>query len=202
MRSSLAQRVAWAAAVAVILAPFGVLHAEEAAEEEKKPAAATEEAKPADQSEEEPAGAAAAPKGKRKSPAIAGGLAFFPGVVVHGAGHMYAGSWMKGLGLLAIEGAALGIGITTVTQNYGEIEKVINGTQNGSIPTDVGAAWQALGVGLVCSMAFLWTWFDDMAGAPIAANEYNRLAEEREGQAQLKFMPTGDGAVLALVRRF
>jgi hypothetical protein len=58
------------------------------------------------------------------------------------------------------------------------------------------------GVGLVCSMAFLWTWFDDMAGAPIAANEYNRLAEEREGQAQLKFMPTGDGAVLALVRRF
>jgi uncharacterized membrane protein YdbT with pleckstrin-like domain len=201
MRSSLAQRVAWAAAIAVIWAPFGVLRAEEAAEEEKKPAA-TEERKAAEQTEEEPAEAAAAPKGKRKSPAIAGGLAFFPGVVVHGSGHMYAGSWMKGLGLLAIEGAALGIGITTVTQNYAEIEKVINSAQNNGIPTDVGAAWSALGVGLVCSMAFLWTWFDDMAGAPIAANEYNRLAEEREGQAQLKLMPTGDGAVLALVRRF
>lgn len=144
----------------------------------------------------------AQPAGKRKSPVIAGGLAFFPGVLVHGAGHMYAGSWIKGLGLLAIEGAAVGVGVATVSRGIDDVQKLADGSKNGQIPTNVGTAYQTLGVGLVCTMAFLWTWFDDMAGAPIAAKEYNRLAEEREGRAQLKFLPAGDGAALALVRRF
>jgi hypothetical protein len=139
---------------------------------------------------------------KHKSPGIAGGLAFFPGIVVHGAGHMYAGSWMKGLGLLAVEGIAAGVGAVTVSNGWNDIQKLMDGTKNGAVPTNVGTAYQTLGVGMVCAMAFLWTWFDDMAGAPIAAHEYNRLADEAAGQAKLQFTPSGDGAVLALVKRF
>ncbi len=196
MRSSAPKKAAWVAVLALLLAPWAQLQAAEAAAEAAESKA---EAKAEEKAE---AKAESKPAGKRKSPGIAGGLAFFPGIVVHGAGHMYAGSWVKGLGLLAIEGVAIGVGYATISNGINDIQKLADGTKNGAIPTNVGSAYQTAGIGLVCTMAFLWTWFDDMAGAPIAANEYNRLAEEREGQAQLQFTPMGDGAALALVQKF
>jgi hypothetical protein len=137
-----------------------------------------------------------------KSPGVAGGLAFFPGVVIHGAGHMYAGSWVKGLGLLAVEGAAVGIGIAQYNNGSDELKTLMDGFKNKQIPSDVGGAYQTIGIATVATMAFVWTWFDDMAGAPIAASEYNRLADEAAGQARLQILPNGDGATLALVKNF
>lgn len=207
MRSSFGQRVVRLTALAFALAPLSSLHAAAEAAAEKADAAAASsaadekaDAKPADKADASPE--AKAPTAGHKSPAIAGALGFFPGVALHGAGHMYAGSWIKGLGLLAIEGAAIGIGYTTVNNSINDIQKIADGTKNGAVPTNVGTAYQAVGVGLVCSMAFLWTWFDDMAGAPIAAKEHNRLADESAGQAKLQLTPMGDGAMLALVQRF
>lgn len=195
MRSKAHPSVIVALALVLGLSPLASLRSEEAAAEKAEPKAEEK----AESKKEEPASEAAAKSG-RKSPGLAGGLAFFPGFVVHGTGHMYAGSWMKGLGLLAIEGAAIGIGVSTVNAGISDIEKTFGNSQGA--PTNVGTAYQTIGVALVCSMAFLWTWFDDMAGAPIAANEYNRLAEERENQAKFQISPMGDGAALALVRKF
>lgn len=202
MRFKAHPQILWAAVLALLLAVGGPLRADEAAAEKGADDTAVAESKA--EGKAEPAGDSDAGRstGKRKSPGLAGGLAFFPGLIVHGSGHMYAGSWMKGLGLFAIEGAAIGIGVSTVNGAINDIQKLADGTKNGGVPTNVGTAYQALGVATVCTMAFLWTWFDDMAGAPIAANEYNRLADERDSRAQLEFTPAGDGVRLALVKNF
>jgi TM2 domain-containing membrane protein YozV len=133
-----------------------------------------------------------------KSKAIAGGLAFFPGVAIHGAGHMYAGSWMKGLGLLAIEGAAIG-GLTQSVGGLTDATKVFNGGK--SVPTDVSAVYTTVGLALVSSMALIWSWFDDMAGAPVAVVEYNKI-QDQNATAQFRVNPRGDGAELALSTNF
>lgn len=142
------------------------------------------------------------PTVSHKSPGLAGGLAFFPGLVVHGVGHMYAGSWVKGLGLLAMEGAAAGIAAAAIGSGYNDVQKIIDGSKGGQIPANVGTAYKTVGISVVSTMVFLWGWFDDMAGAPIAAGEYNRLADEAAGQAHLQFSPNGDGAQVALVKHF
>jgi hypothetical protein len=251
MRSKHGSRVAWLAALVMVLGPLGTLRAATAPADAKaadKPAATTsapassssvassstadkasssdkaavsasaKDAAPAkdakaDAGKDAQAGKdATADAGKtaeadkasvhHKSPGLAGGLAFFPGLVVHGTGHMYAGSWMKGLGLFAVEGAAAGIAAAAISSGYNDVQKIIDGSKNGQIPANVGTAYKTVGISVVSTMAFLWTWFDDMAGAPIAANEYNRLADEAAGQAHLQFAPNGDGAQVALVKHF
>lgn len=205
MRSRVGQRAVGLAVLAMVLAPMSILHAAEAKADAKAAAEAAKEAPTADTAAATPAAqssSATQASAGHKSPALAGTLGFVPGIALHGVGHMYAGSWIKGLGLLAIEGAAIGVGYSTVNNSVNDIQKIVDGTKNGAVPTDVGTAYQAIGVGLVCSMAFLWTWFDDMAGAPIAAKEYNRLADERADQAKIQIAPTGDGAMLALVKHF
>lgn len=226
MRSRFGQSLFWMVALALFIAPLSSLKAAEAATKAKADAKAAEvKAEPKTEAKAEPkaeakaepkaepkadakveakgdSSTAAAKTGHHKSPALASLLAVVPGVAVHGAGHMYAGSWMKGLGLLAIEGAAVGIGVATVNHGIDDINKLSDGSKNGAIPTNVGTAYQTLGVAMVCSMAFLWTWFDDMAGSAIAAKEYNRLADEEANQARLQLLPNGDGAALALVSNF
>jgi len=133
-----------------------------------------------------------------KSPALAGGLAFFPGVVVHGAGHMYAGSWMKGLGLFAIEAASAAVLVKSVG-GLGDAANVFSGGK--SVPTDISGVEINVGTALVSSMGLLWTWFDDMAGAPIAASEYNKIQDQRS-TAQLELVPGSHGAELALSTNF
>lgn len=212
MRSSLGRGIIWLSLLGFGLAPMQALRAadEAAAKADDSKAASSADVKGAgtkDAAKAEPAKSATADKGQavapgHKSPAIAGGLAFLPGVAVHGAGHMYAGSWMKGLGLLAIEGAALGIGIPTAINGADRMQKAFNGVGDGAGLTDAGDSFRDVGIVLVSTMAFLWTWFDDMAGAPIAANEHNRLADEQAAQADLKISPSGDGVSVALVQRF
>jgi TM2 domain-containing membrane protein YozV len=137
-----------------------------------------------------------------KSPALAGTLAFIPGIVVHGAGHMYAGSWMKGLGLLAIEGLTVGVIANNVSTGTSDIQALSNSTKNNQIPTDVSSAYSKAGIIIVCGMGFLWSWFDDMAGAPIAATEYNKLLDQENNQAHLRLQPRVDGVELALSKNF
>jgi hypothetical protein len=133
-----------------------------------------------------------------KSPALAGGLAFFPGVAVHGAGHMYAGSWMKGLGLLAIEAASAAV-IVKSASGLGDAANVFSGGK--SVPTDISGVEINVGTMVVSSMGFLWSWFDDMAGAPIAAGEYNKI-QDQKSTAQLELVPGNHGAQLALSTNF
>jgi len=143
----------------------------------------------------------AKPAAKHKSPVLAGALGFFPGIAVHGSGHMYAGSWMKGLGLLAIEGAAIGIASAQISGGTDDIQKIADGMSSGKFPTDASGAFTKTGILIVSLSAFLWTWFDDMAGAPIAAKEYNKLQDEKS-QARLQLQPREDGAALAFSASF
>jgi hypothetical protein len=160
-------------------------------------AAAKAEAK-AETAEAKPAAAEAKAEDGRKSPGVAGGLAFFPGMAVHGTGHMYAGSWMKGLGLLAVEGVSAYFIADTVVNGRADIEKISQA--NKGIPVDVSAGYTKIGILTVSTMAFLWSWFDDMAGAPIAVAEYNKLQDE--AVAQIRVSPREDGAAVALSTDF
>jgi hypothetical protein len=142
-----------------------------------------------------------APSVGHKSPALAGGLAFFPGFLVHGAGHMYAGSWMKGLGLLTIEGVSTVVVANSVIDGRDDIKAIADGVSNHNIPTNLSGGYTKVGIILVGTMAFLWTWFDDMAGAPVAANEYNHLADEKS-QTTLRLEPNSNGVQVALSTHF
>jgi TM2 domain-containing membrane protein YozV len=153
-----------------------------------------------DQSAAKEAQTKKASSGGHKSKALAGGLAFFPGVAIHGAGHMYAGSWMKGFGLLAIEGVAIG-GLVSSTNGIIDDSKKVFGNDRKTIPTDLSGFYVNLGIATVSSMAILWTWFDDMAGAPIAVSEYNKL-QDQNATAQFRVAPRGDGAEMALSTNF
>jgi hypothetical protein len=140
-----------------------------------------------------------ASKVHHKSPALAGFLGFIPGIAVHGAGHMYAGSWMKGLGLLAIEAASVGIIAANVSTIQADVD-AISKTNNG-VPTDLSVPYTKIGIITVSATAFLWSWFDDMAGAPIAVAEYNKI-QDQGATARLQLAPRGDGAQLALSTQF
>ena len=142
----------------------------------------------------------AAPKG-HKSPGLAVFLAVIPGIAIHGTGHMYAGSWMKGVGLLAVEGVAIGVAANAISSGTNDIAALGNGLSNGKFPTDVSGAYTKSGILIVSTMAFLWTWWDDMAGSPIAVNEYNKLVDEKS-QAHLRLQPRLDGVELALSTKF
>lgn len=187
----------------VCLVALGLAPALPAAESAKEKAPAkSESVKEKDAAADDKKEAAAATdegKAGHKSPGLATTLAFVPGIAIHGTGHMYAGSWMKGLGLLAIEGAAVGFGATAWTNGGDSLQAILN--SNGKFPTDVSKGWSNLGILTVSGMAFLWTWFDDMAGASIAANEYNKLADA-SAQAHLRLQPRLDGAQLALSTNF
>ncbi len=143
---------------------------------------------------------------KHKSPALAGGLAFIPGIVVHGTGHFYAGHWMKGLGLLTIEAASIAVIYGQANDAIKAVDAMNANSKNGQISMDVSQAYSTLGIVMVGTMAFLYSWFDDMAGAPIAAKEYNRKADEAASQAgsqsRMIVAPVPNGGLVAFTRSF
>ena len=171
--------------------------------EPKSAAKADEKAADAKENEAEAKDKGADEKSKtevhHKSPALAGFLGFVPGVAVHGAGHMYAGSWMKGFGLLAVEAASIGIIAANVSTIQADVDS-ISKTNNG-VPTDLSVPYTKLGIITVSSMAFLWSWWDDMAGAPIAVSEYNKI-QDQDASASLQLAPRGDGVQVALSTPF
>jgi hypothetical protein len=173
------------------------------------PVAATATAQAAPASSTATAKAAATPvsgtakasdaEANHKSKALAEILAWVPGIAIHGAGHMYAGSWMHGLGLFALEGACVYEGAQVVNRNNFSKFNV----SGGQIPTDLSGAETDVGISLVCAMGVLWTWFDDVSGATVAVDEYNKLQDQAAGpHAQLHLLPTRDGAMLALSTQF
>lgn len=142
---------------------------------------------------------AAAFQPPHRSPALASSLAFFPGVALHGIGHMYAGSWMKGLGLFAIEGGVGYLGYSA----YNEYQRgAYSGLKfsGGQIP-NLGGAESEVGILLVAAGAFIFTWVDDMAGAPIAAAEFNKIHAHDQGLS-VRLEPVQNGALLALTSTF
>jgi hypothetical protein len=128
-------------------------------------------------------------------------IAIVPGVVVHGAGHMYAGSWMKGLGLFALEGGS--VYELLQVRGHGNFQALGNQMGNGKIPTDLSGAETDAGIALVAGFGFLWAWFDDISGAGVAVDEYNKRQDQgTASHAQLQMLPVQGGAMLALNTRF
>jgi hypothetical protein len=136
-------------------------------------------------------------------PAVATGLAFIPGVAIHGAGHMYAGSWLKGVGLFLLEGASVYLGYDAYRNHLGDYNRVANAFSNKpfQLPTNMGGAEQETGVLLVAGTGFIYGWLDDIVGAPIAANEFNKL-HAQDTPFSLGIQPRPDGVLLALTRNF
>ena len=197
----------WIALAALLAAPAFAAETKAAAPvaaKETKPAAAAE--KPAEEiaKPKEEAAQAEAKNSEtgHKSNGIAMTLAFIPGIAVHGAGHMYAGSWMKGTGLLAIEGVSVWLGVrygSELADDLGTVTK----TTGGTVPNDFGPVYSRLGILLVATSAFLYTWFDDMAGASTAVDVYNKKADAaKSGMTGFRLAPNGDGLVVAYQRQF
>ncbi|HTB23616.1 MAG TPA: hypothetical protein VK914_13045 [bacterium] len=144
-----------------------------------------------------------------RSPVVATLLAWIPGVVVHGSGHMYAHSWMKGLGLFALEGAS----VYLMYEDYRWYEEPSHGpfqpyfsnnnnNNNNSLPSNLGFAYQQAGIALVALPAFIFTWVDDICGASIAAHQFNQLQDQQAQTISMHLEPRPGGAVLALSSNF
>jgi TM2 domain-containing membrane protein YozV len=164
--------------------------------EEKK----MEEKKEDKKSEMQVKEAAQPSKVGHKSPGLATILAIFPGTIFHGAGHMYAGSWIKGVGLLVIGTAGALVAYNQYSAGYNDIQNLMS-SSSGGIPEDLSGAYGRLGPILVGTMAFLWSGWDDMAGAGIAAEEYNRKLDQSL-RTQIQIVPRDGGAQVALSTHF
>ena len=137
-----------------------------------------------------------------KSAVLASTLAFIPGFAIHGVGHMYAGSWVKGTGLFLLGSGGAAIAAYEAVHGYDDIQSMVNDAKDGSIPTDLSPALSKVGIILVGTAAFLFTWWDDMAGAPIAVDRYNKRADEAAPHAELNVLPTNGGAQLVYTAKF
>jgi len=162
------------------------------------------ESKPVSGTADAPAQPAAKPSVSHRSAAVATTLAWIPGVAIHGAGHIYAGSYMKGIGLFLLEGASVWL----VYQGYNEYQRGAypdlrnnSGLNNNTPATNMGTEDTEVGVGLVALTGFIFTWVDDVAGAGIAADEYNKI-QDQNSTVSLHLLPRSDGAVLALSSNF
>jgi TM2 domain-containing membrane protein YozV len=108
---------------------------------------------------------------KKKSPLIALGIAFFPGIIVHGAGHFYAGK--PKTGSLLLVGELVGVGCIAagiVVISLGVFTKV--GTLGAADVTEE-ASGLASGLVYVGSGLFLGTWVYDIVFAPISCLRYS-----------------------------
>jgi len=125
------------------------------------------------------------------------------GFVVHGLGHMYAGSWMKGVSLFFIEGASIYLLAKTYNDyENGRYNYLTQNNNNGTNAlTDLGPVEQGVGIALVATTGFVYTWWDDMGGAPIAARQFNAI-HAQDAPVSLNVVPQPGGAMLALSRNF
>jgi hypothetical protein len=175
--------------------PTAAATAEATKEETKATESATPVAKATAEPESKPSEAG------HKSTGIAVALATLPGFAVHGLGHMYAGSWTKGLGLFVVGTAGGAIAYSQAMAGYDDVSK-LGKDNNGEVPTDLSGAYSRIGPILVGTMAFLWTYFDDISGSAIAVGKYNERVDQAGGRTGLMLQPRGDGAQLALTKRF
>jgi hypothetical protein len=127
---------------------------------------------------------------KLKSPNLALTYAVIPGVIVHGAGHFYAGKKKTGAVLL-VTGVA-GAALATVS-GFGQGLSHMDG---GNSAPDFGYFLMAAGFGL-----FLGSWVYDMVGAPLAVQKYNKALLDKKAVG-LKFRLQNEKPGVYFVWRF
>ncbi|HTA16895.1 MAG TPA: hypothetical protein VK786_04045 [bacterium] len=138
----------------------------------------------------------------QRNPQVATILAIFPGIAIHGAGHLYAGSWMKGAALFALEGATVYLLYDAYHQyERGDFDNITKNNGSG-IPTNLGIEYQEAGIALVSITGWGATWVDDMIGAHFAAKQFNQVHQQDSSTVSLRLQPRPDGAVLALSSTF
>jgi TM2 domain-containing membrane protein YozV len=129
---------------------------------------------------------------KLKSPTVAFLYALIPGLIVHGAGHFYAGHDTTGWALLIGEGIGLGFvaawwGVTSISD-----------FENSLALTLLAMVLSRLGTFL-----FVITWAYDMTEAAGAAREHNGILLEKQKKGLgLEFDQQNGRANLRLVLRF
>jgi hypothetical protein len=99
---------------------------------------------------------------KLKDPKMAVFYAIIPGLVVHGAGHFYAGE--KTTGWILVAGETLSLAMLTYCIGVGIGQSTDGATSNGSSEL----------VGIVGATLFMGTWIYDIIGAPLSVIKENR----------------------------
>ena len=137
-----------------------------------------------------------------RNPQVATILAVIPGIAIHGAGHMYAGSWMKGVALFVLEGASVYLLYDAYDQyKRGDFDNITKNNGSG-IPANLGIEYQEAGIALVAFTGWGATWVDDVIGAHFAATQFNEVHKQDATTVSLRLQPRPDGAVLALSSTF
>jgi TM2 domain-containing membrane protein YozV len=127
---------------------------------------------------------------KLKSPYMAIFYSFIPGIVFHGAGHIYAGK--IGTGLLLFGSGIVGAGLFTI----GSIDVVFSQMENSSPTWKPGYVLMATG-----SIMFIGSWFYDLIGSPLAVQKRNRELLQNN-KTELKFQLKDKDLRLAIVWHF
>ena len=128
---------------------------------------------------------------KLKDPNKAILYAVVPGIVVHGAGHFYAGATTTGWVLLA--GEVLSLGIMTYAAATGFAEAM--GGSNSDIDDDITAIFGAT--------LFIGTWLYDLIGAPVVVQRENQKLLTRQNVGlKLHFDRSRDLVAFQIVKRF
>jgi hypothetical protein len=126
------------------------------------------------------------PSLKLKSPYVAVFYSVFPGMVLHGAGHVYAGKTGTGVALFAVEF----VGFMFMSAD------AVARSEKEEMPDD-GRETAAF----VGSVLFFGSWVYDLIESPVAVNKRNRaLLEQRPANMEIRMM---DGQPrLVMVWRF
>jgi hypothetical protein len=145
----------------------------------------------------------ASTQSEHKSAALARTLAIIPGIALHGVGHMYAGAWEEGLGLFIVGTAGGYMAYDQANGGWSDIQNVINSfsQKKGQVPEDFSDGYSRLGLVLVGAVAFIWSGWDDLAGAGTAVDEYNQKIDNA-AQAHVELLPANGGAMMAYTKRF
>lgn len=138
-----------------------------------------------------------------KAPGTAIGLATFPGIVVHGSGHFYAGRPITGVLMLLAEAGAVYMAYQGVSDVYTVVDENLNGnlTDIEIIENLSETEKISQGIGLAAGglVLFLSSWFYDMSGAPIVVEMEN--AKQKKG-AKVEAQLTLQGVELVISQLF
>lgn len=152
-----------------------------------------------------PPSALSLPTPSGPQPAAAAGLALFPGVLVHGTGHFYAGRPLTGSVLAASEAAAVYLIIRGGMEAYSsgkDIADMLNNSAGQGVSQNLGDTGNlSYGLGLAAAglVVFLGSWLFDVTGAPLAAMQKQKAAAPAGSQAQPVVSARLDGQGVAVV---
>ena len=117
--------------------------------------------------------------------------AVIPGIVVHGAGHFYAGETTTGWVLVAGEVVSLSLAAYAIVVGIGESTNGSTSNSNAEI------------VGIFAGTLFITTWLSDIVGAPVAVQKYNEeLIRKKTVSLKFDFDETTTLLRFQIVKRF